>query len=86
MDIAKAKEFLYMPHDEETIYISKDLQTLLDRSNGDLISVYAVVETASGETLCYMDFSYAGEPIIMRRFIHKDYFMKHYQRKKIIAL
>lgn len=85
MDKEKAKEFIYAPHDDN-IYISKDLQTLLDANDNDLIWVYAVIDTESGEVLMSMDWSYSGEPIIMRRFIHKAYFLKHYHNKTIVKL
>lgn len=87
MDKEKAKEFvLNQVHDCNKIYISKDLQKLLDKNDGDLPFIYAIVETESGDTLCEMDWSYSGEPIIMRRFIHKDYFFKHYSGSEVVDL
>lgn len=86
MDKEKAKEFIYVPHDDDNIYISKDLQTLLDANDNDLIWIYAVIDTESGEVLMSMDWSYSGEPIIMHRFIHKAYFLKHYHNKTIVKL
>lgn len=86
MDKERAKEFIYAPHDEKNIYVSKDIQTLLDRSDNELFWIYAVIDTASGEVLMSMDWSYSGEPIIMNRFIHKAYFLKHYHNKTIVKL
>lgn len=86
MDKEKAKEFIYAPHDEKNIYVSKDIQTLLDRGDNELFWIYAVIDTASGEVLMSMDWSYSGEPIIMSRFIHKAYFLKHYHNKTIVKL
>ena len=86
MDKERAKEFIYAPHDEKTIYVSKDIQTLLNRSDNELFWIYAVIDTASGEVLMSMDWSYSGEPIIMHRFIHKAYFLKHYHNKTIVKL
>lgn len=80
MDKEKAKEFIFYdmfsPGDKETIYISKDLDKLIEMNDGSLNSIYAVVDTESGEKLFCMDFAYSGEPIIMQVFLHKDYFMK----------
>lgn len=87
MDKERAKEFIYAPHDEKKIYISKDLQKILDiKRTPQLLWIYAVLETESGDTLCNMDYAYSGEPIIMDRFIHKDFFMEHYWFKEIINL
>lgn len=87
MDKEKAKEFLFCPHEgQNKIYISKDLQKLMDMNDGELFWIYAVIDTASGEVLMSMDWSYSGEPIIMRRFIHKAYFLKHYHNKTIVKL
>ena len=72
MDKERAKEFLFDADDENKIYISKDLQKLIDMNDGRLIGIFAVLETESGDTLMNMDWAYSGEPIIMDRFIHKD--------------
>ena len=87
MDTAKAKEFIFLDlWNDEKIYISKDLQTLIDMNDGSLNSIYAVVDTESGEKLFDMDFAYSGEPIIMRVFLHKKFFMDHYWNREIINL
>ena len=85
MDKERAKEYLFDDHDRHRIYISKDLQKLMDMNSGELFFIYAVVETESGDTLMDMDWSYAGEPIIMRRFIHKDSFIE-LKNKEVIIL
>lgn len=54
-------------------------------NDGKLHLIYAVVETESGDTLMEMDWSYAGEPIIMRRFIHKEFLIK-FRNKDIINI
>lgn len=86
MDKEKAKAFLLRHEGERRIYISKDLQELLDKNDGELFLLYAVIETESGDTLMHMDWSYSGEPIIMHRFIHKEYFMKHYWFYEVVYL
>lgn len=90
MDKEKAKAFLFdATHEHDgckTLYKSKDLQKLIDMNNGDLFFIYAIIETESGDTLMNMDWSYSGEPIIMGRFIHLDYFLKYHWNKKIITL
>ena len=87
MDKEKAKEFIFCPHEgQNKIYISKDLQRLMDMNDGELVWIYAVIETESGDTLMNMDWAYSGEPIIMNRFIHKDYFMKHYWFYEVVNL
>ena len=88
MEKEKAKEFIFLDlwHDDEKIYISQDLQRLIDLNDGSLNSIYAVVDTESGEKLFEMDFAYSGEPIIMRVFLHKDFFMEHYWNREVIKL
>lgn len=86
MDKEKAKEFLFFDQineDKEIIYFSKDLEKLIEMNDGSLTSIYAVVNTESGEKLFEMDFAHSGEPIIMRAFLHKDFFMKHYWNREI---
>lgn len=84
MDKEKAKEFLY--DDDNKIYISKDLQKLIDMNGGKLISIFAVLDTESGETLMHMDWAYSGEPIIMGRFIHKEYFLDANSSQEIVYI
>lgn len=87
MDAVKAKEFIFLDlWNDEKIYISQDLQKLIDLNGGSLNSIYAVVDTESGEKLFEMDFAYSGEPIIMRVFLHKKFFMDHYWNREIINL
>ena len=83
MDKEKAKEFIFFEPLEEIIYISKDVYKLIELNNGSLTSIYAVVDTESGEKMFEMDFAYSGEPIIMCVFLHKDFFMKHYWNRPI---
>ena len=86
MDKEIAKEFLFLDKDSRKIYLSKDLQKLMDMNDGELFFIYAVIETKSGDTLMNMDFAYSGEPIIMDRFIHKDYFMHHYHFYEVVNI
>lgn len=83
MDKEKAKEFIFFEPLDEIIYISKDIDKLIELNEGSLANVYAVVDTETGEKLFEMDFAYSGEPIIMRVFLHKDFFMKHYWNRPI---
>jgi len=86
MDKEKAKEFIFIDNIEDKIYISKNLDTLIELNDGSLIGIYAVVDTESGEKLFEMDFAYSGEPIIMRVFLHKKYFMDYYHYIEPIIL
>ena len=86
MDKERAKEFLFYDMDNEKIYISKDLQKLIDLNDGSLISIFGVVDTKSGEKLFEMDFAYSGEPILMRVFLHKQYFMDYHYHSEVINL
>lgn len=83
MDKEKAKEYLFDDPKTHKIYISKDLQKLMDMNGGELCFIYAVLETETGDTLMDMEWSYAGEPIIMHRFIHKDYLIK-FKKKEVV--
>lgn len=90
MEKEKAKAFLFdASHGENhcmALYKSKDLQRLLDMNDGELLFIYAIIDTESGETLMNMDWSYNEEPIIMNRFIHLDYYLKYHWDKKVIDL
>ena len=87
MDTARAKEFIYYDIDEDIIYLSTDLQKLIDlHPEHDLTFVYGVVDTESGEKLFEMDFAYSGEPILMRVFLHKDYYMEYHSDAKIVRV
>lgn len=84
MEKEKAKEFWFIDHDSKKIYISKDVQVLIDLNDGRLISVFAVVETAVGDKLFEMDFAYSGEPIIMRVFLHKEFILNWYIDYRVV--
>ena len=89
MDIAKAKEFIYLRNEideENDIVISKDLDKILEITDNSLIGVYGVVDTESGEKLFHTDFAYSGEPILTNVFLHKDYIMHYYEDTKITKL
>ena len=87
MDKERAKEFIYYDDDNNIIYISKDVQTLIELNpRHNLNWIYAVVDTENGEKLFEMDFAYSGEPIIMRVFLHKKYFMDYHWTAKIVEL
>lgn len=91
MDICKAKKFVFHQtwKQEDTIYISKDIQSIID-INPNLIGVFAVIDTESGEKMFTVEYDYSGEPIIMGGifgcFVHFDYFMKQYPYTKIVYL
>ena len=85
MEKEKAKEYLFDDPETHNMYISKDLQKLMDMNDGNLFFIYAVIETESGDTLMHMDWNYAGEPIIMSRFIHKEFLLK-YKNKEVIKI
>ena len=86
MDKEKAKEFLLDDDENGKIYISKDLQKLLDMNENRLIGIFAVLETESGETLMHMDWAYSGEPIIMGRFIHKEFFLDANSHEEVVRI
>lgn len=87
MDKEKAKEFIYYDYDNNIIYVSNDVQKLIDIHPYKMLTwIYAVVDTESGEKLFEMDFAYSGEPIIMRVFLHKEYFMKYHWTAKVIRV
>lgn len=83
-----AKEYMYIPTFKNEIYISKDLDKIrdIDRKAYKLNSVYAILDTPSGEKLFGMDFAYSGEPIVTESYLHKDFVLKHYWTSKIIQL
>lgn len=83
MDKERAKEFIFFEPLEEIIYISKDVYKLIELNEDSLGNIYAVVDTESGEKLFEMDFAYSGEPIIMRVFLHKEFFMKRFWNRPI---
>ena len=88
MDIAKAKEFILIPLlDDTKIFISKSLDKILEQNGEDgLIGVYGVIDTPDGEVLMTTDYAYSGEAILMRRFLHKKFFINEFTTKDIIEL
>ena len=84
MDKEKAKEFIFYEILEDKIYVSKNIDSLIELNDGSIIGIYAVVDTENGEKLFEMDFAYSGEPIIMRVFLHKAYFMDYHKGAEII--
>ena len=88
MDIAKAKEFIFLDTISSLstgkIYVSKDVHKLIEMDGGTLISIFAVVDTPSGEKLFDMDFSYSGEPLIFGVFVHKGFFMRAYGHLDVV--
>ncbi len=88
-ELSDVKKYVYCPvsiHDEKKIYISKDLNKILEKTEGDLISVYAALEMQNGLTLFTMDYSYSDEPLIMHRFMHLDTFFGFYNYREIVYL
>ncbi len=86
MDKERAKEFLLDDDDSGKIYISKDLQKLLDMNGNSLVGIFAVLETESGDTLMHMDWDYSGEPIIMGRFLHKEFFFNANSHQEVVYI
>ena len=86
MDKERAKEFLFDDDDNGKIYISKDLQKLFDMNGNRLIGIFAVLETESGDTLMYMDYAYSGEPIILGRFLHKEFFLDANDYQEVVHI
>lgn len=94
MDISTAKFFVYhdnlhIAYQDQTIYISKDLQSILDKSKYD-IGVYGVIDTTAGEKMVKIEFDYQREPYLdsgmMGMFLHFDTFMESYQQVKKVYL
>ena len=79
MDISKAKKFVCINYDDESIYISKDVNRLLTMADDIGSNVLSIIDTEAGEQLFEVDIAYSGEPIILRRFMHIDSFMKFYK-------
>lgn len=89
MDVALAKEFILLNDYREgdgKIYISKDLNKLLEINNNMLIGIYGVIDTENGEKMMTMDWSYGGEPLLMRVFLHKEFFVNHYCNREIVKI
>lgn len=88
MDITRAKEFMIIDdyYEDDHIIISDSIEKILERTNNSLIGVYGVIDTPDGEVLMTMDWSYSGEPIMMRRFLHRKFFINEFTTKEIIRL
>lgn len=86
MDVAKAKKFLVENHISGTVYVSKDLEKIIDKADGLVCICKAVVDTPNGEMIFNMDTAYDGEPIIMRRLMHYNSYFSYYQNRKIVEL
>lgn len=88
MDAVKAKEFILIPLlDDSKIYISKSLDTLIEKNREHGITgIYGVVDTSDGEVLMTTDYAYSSEVILMRRFLHKKFFINQFTTKDVIEL
>lgn len=86
IETCNAKEYIFNPTFGDKIYLSKDLKTLMDKNDGCLIGIYAVLEMPDGLNVFTMDFAYDGDPIIMQRFMHKDSYLKFNNTKEIVKL
>lgn len=85
MEVSKAKEFIILEdyYDNPSFIVSKDLDKILEITNNSLVGVFGIIDTEDGEVLMEMDWSYAGEPILMRRFLHKKFFINEYTTTEI---
>lgn len=86
MDIVKAKKFIFDDHCTNVIYVSKDLDKILEKADNLVCIVKAVVDTPNGEKIFDMDTAYDGEPIIMRCIMHYDSYFSYYHNRKIVEL
>lgn len=90
MEKEKAKAFLFdATHgNNDCVYLfqSKNLNKLLEMNDGELVFIYAIVDTANGTILMNMDWSYEEEPIIMDRFLHLKSFLKYNPNKIVVDL
>jgi len=87
MDIGLAKEFMLIDDiDGDTIYISNDLNKILEVNDNSLVGVYGVMDSEDGEVLIHTGWNYSGEPIMMGRFLHKKFFINEYTTKNIVYL
>lgn len=87
-EVCDAKQFIYFPPSlyGNVIYTSDDLYKILERTDGRLTSVFAVLEMPNGLTLFYMDYTNSGEPMIMDRFMHLDSFKGFTSDRETIEL
>jgi len=88
MDAVKAKEFILIPLlDDSKIYISKSLEKLIEK-NGEhgITGIYGVIDTPDGEVLMTTDYACSGEVILMRRFLHKKFYVNKYTKDDVIEL
>lgn len=88
MDIALAKKFIYSPYAGD-ILVSKNLDTIIEHIQSRYMiptSVFAVIDTDSGEQLMHIDEFYGGGFFIWDRFMHADSFWKFKSTRKVIDL
>ena len=87
MNIENATEFIFRPLDGQTkLYISKDLQKLIDMNNHRLVGIYAVFKIGYTDILMAMCWNKCGEPIVMSKFVDKLFFMHFYQSWDVVNL
>lgn len=87
MDIAQVKMFIHRESLLDKVYFARDIQTLFDNCKyaKDYIALWGVLDTPNGDTLFEIDCSYSGEPILLRRFMHIDSFLKFNNNCELIA-
>ena len=88
MEIANVKRYICRDAYLDKIYISRSLQTLFDNVKlaRDYIGLMGVLDTPIGEVLFSIEESYSHDPILMRRIMHYDTFMKFHLYSIIIDL
>ena len=93
MDIKKAKQFVYIPVNRDNIFISNNLQKLLEMSKSSeyfcstcgVKTVYALIDTDRGETLMHLS-KQSEKYVISERYLLWKYIPKIYSNRKIVNL
>ena len=81
MDISKVKYFVHHDVLESTMIYAKDFETIQTIEDYD-IGLYGIVETAEGDVLFEIDWTYSGEPFVWKKFMHLKSFLGFYRHRK----
>lgn len=83
MEISQAKFFIKRVYQDNKIYISREIESIV----GDLkIGCFAIMPTSEGDILFEVDKKYNGEYFIWRKFMHILSFLKFNNYATILCL
>ena len=85
-ELSEVKKYVFCPSEGDTLYTSRILDAILEKTNGNLAGVYAAIEIPNGLNLFYINYNCNKEPYVFGRFMHYETFLKFNSQRKIVEL